>query len=235
MLLFSGRRAQVRGRYSHVQSSRVPRRDRFNRADCVAFDRWRARWIPARNRRTRPKGWTRPLASSLPGSPSASPGSAPRLPSRSRPRRPLLAAEGHTIYPFHLGDLNIPTPSQLVEASFRLFATARPATARTPASPSFVSRLGGGHQRLARGAATRRERGRPAGRKARHRQVHARSDESGRRGALPEPGLSNLRAPRSNSTGASRFPTATSRAEHGFVIDLDSLEAASRPGRACSS
>src|ERR1019366_1730774 len=29
------------------------------------------------------------------------------------------AAKGHHVYPFHLGDLNIPTPSNVVEASFK--------------------------------------------------------------------------------------------------------------------
>jgi aspartate/methionine/tyrosine aminotransferase len=30
-----------------------------------------------------------------------------------------FAAEGHTVYPFHLGDLNIATPDNIVEASFK--------------------------------------------------------------------------------------------------------------------
>ena len=30
-----------------------------------------------------------------------------------------FAAEGNTVYPFHLGDLNIPTPANIVEASFK--------------------------------------------------------------------------------------------------------------------
>jgi aspartate/methionine/tyrosine aminotransferase len=30
-----------------------------------------------------------------------------------------FAAEGNTVYPFHLGDLNLPTPSNVVEASFK--------------------------------------------------------------------------------------------------------------------
>src|SRR5665648_560999 len=30
-----------------------------------------------------------------------------------------LAAQGKTVYPFHLGDLNIPTPDSVVEASFK--------------------------------------------------------------------------------------------------------------------
>src|ERR1035438_2715911 len=29
------------------------------------------------------------------------------------------AAKGNRVYPFHLGDLNIPTPSNVVEASFK--------------------------------------------------------------------------------------------------------------------
>ena len=30
-----------------------------------------------------------------------------------------FAAQGNHVYPFHLGDLNIPTPSNVVEASFK--------------------------------------------------------------------------------------------------------------------
>ncbi|GIK42580.1 MAG: aminotransferase [Chloroflexota bacterium] len=30
-----------------------------------------------------------------------------------------FAAQGHKVYPFHLGDLNLPTPSNVVEASFK--------------------------------------------------------------------------------------------------------------------
>ena len=47
-----------------------------------------------------------------------------------------LAAQGRTIYPFHLGDLNIPTaePHRRGDAA-RPSATARPRTAPTPASP----------------------------------------------------------------------------------------------------
>ena len=51
-----------------------------------------------------------------------------------------FGAEGHTIYPFHLGDLNIPTPATSSRRPSRPFTTARPATARTPASPSFARR-----------------------------------------------------------------------------------------------
>src|ERR1019366_366266 len=30
-----------------------------------------------------------------------------------------FAAQGHHVYPFHLGDLNLPTPNNVVEASFK--------------------------------------------------------------------------------------------------------------------
>ena len=32
------------------------------------------------------------------------------------------AAKGHKVYPFHLGDINIPTPSNIVEASMKAIA-----------------------------------------------------------------------------------------------------------------
>ncbi len=36
-----------------------------------------------------------------------------------------FAAQGHRVYPFHLGDLNIPTPPNVVEASFRAIRDGR--------------------------------------------------------------------------------------------------------------
>ena len=30
-----------------------------------------------------------------------------------------FAAQGHHVYPFHLGDLNLPTPENIVEATYR--------------------------------------------------------------------------------------------------------------------
>ena len=51
--------------------------------------------------------------------PSASAASAPRRRSPSPPRPHEWRALGHTVYPFHLGDMDLPTPENVVEAAFR--------------------------------------------------------------------------------------------------------------------
>ena len=33
-----------------------------------------------------------------------------------------FAAKGNEVYPFHIGDLNIPTPGNIVEAAFKAIA-----------------------------------------------------------------------------------------------------------------
>ena len=50
-------------------------------------------------------------------SPSACSASAPRRPSPSRPRPPSGARQGNKVYPFHLGDMDLPTPQNIVEAA----------------------------------------------------------------------------------------------------------------------
>ena len=46
------------------------------------------------------------------------------------------AAKGNKVYPFHLGDIDLATPRNIVEAADRAIAERRTATAPTPASPS---------------------------------------------------------------------------------------------------
>ena len=45
--------------------------------------------------------------------------SAPRRPSPSPPRPPRGAATGNKVYPFHLGDMNLPTPENIVDGAFK--------------------------------------------------------------------------------------------------------------------
>ena len=37
----------------------------------------------------------------------------------------VFAAKGHDVYPFHIGDLNIPTPANVVEAAFKAIADGK--------------------------------------------------------------------------------------------------------------
>ena len=127
MLLFSAGtpRLEVGIRTSQIQSGRRGATGSTG-TDCDAFDRWRARWIPVKDRPTRLRGQTRPLARDGTAAIPFAPKIAERI-SRLGTETAFavsaeaaaFGAEGHTIYPFHLGDLNIPTPSNVVEASFK--------------------------------------------------------------------------------------------------------------------
>ena len=106
-----------------------------------------------------------------------------------------FAAQGNIMYPFHLGDLNLPTPPNIVEASFKAIADGK--TGYCP--NAGIPRAAGGprrrRERLARHDLRSGERRDSARWQARHRQVHPRPHEPWRRGALPEPRLSDLRVP----------------------------------------
>ena len=92
----------------------------------MSFDRWRSRWILPKGRPTRPKCQTRPLREDREPTTLVGPRIAGRIARLGTEtafavsaEAAAFAAEGNHVYPFHLGDLNIPTPSNVVEASFK--------------------------------------------------------------------------------------------------------------------
>ena len=51
------------------------------------------------------------------------------------------SSRGNEVFPFHLGDLNLPTPSNVSAAMQRAVAEGRTATARMPALRRYARRL----------------------------------------------------------------------------------------------
>ncbi len=105
------------------------------------------------------------------------------------------AARGNRVYPFHLGDIDLATPANIVEAMNRAIAEGKtgycPAAGIAPLREALAANIGAarGHR------AARRQHRRPARRQAGDHQVHPDPDEPRRRRALPESRVSDLREP----------------------------------------
>ena len=67
-----------------------------------------------------------------------------------------FAAQGNDVYPFHLGDLNIPTPSNIVEASFKAIRDGKTGLLPERRHPGAARRAGRRRERLARPRLQRR-------------------------------------------------------------------------------
>ena len=136
-----------------------------------------------------------------------------------------VARQGHTVYPFHLGDMDLPTPQNIVDGvRSRPCATARPATAPTPASRRCARRwppMSSASHGTRPGPAERRH---PARRQAGDRQVHPGPHEPRRRGPLPQPRLPDLREPDRVPRRGGAARTATSRAAENFELDFEAME-----------
>ena len=127
--------------------------------------------------------------------PSASDASGPRRRSPSPPRRASGESLGHTVYPFHLGDMDLPTPENIVEAAFRAIRDGKTGYCPNAGIPELREALAadvGASHGVAYAAGERR---RPAGRQARHREVPPHAHGPRRRGPLPQPRVPHLREP----------------------------------------
>ena len=121
------------------------------------------------------------------------------------------AAKGNRIYPFHLGDLDLATPANVVAAMDRAIADGKTGYCPAAGIPQLREALAddiGGRRGLQYSPAQRR---RPARRQAGDHQVHPGGDEPRRRGALPEPRLPDLREPDRVLRRRGQGRTATSR------------------------
>ena len=99
------------------------------------------------------------------------------------------AAKGNRVYPFHLGDINLPTPANVVEAMNRAIADGK--TGYCAGRRHRPAARGAGRRRRRRAAALHygpRQRRGAAGWQAGDRQVPAGRDEPRRRRAVPDPG-----------------------------------------------
>ena len=104
-------------------------------------------------------------------------------------------ALGHTVYPFHLGDMDLRTPENVVEAAFRAIRDGKTGYCPNAGIPELREALAadvGASRGVDVRAAARR---RAAGRQARHREVPAHAHGPRRRGPLPQPRLPDLREP----------------------------------------
>ena len=103
-----------------------------------------------------------------------------------------LAAQGRTVYPFHLGDLNLATPANIAEAATRALRDGKTTYCPNAGIAELREAIAHDVGTRPRPRLRRRERERAAGRQAGHRQVPAHAHGPRRRGALPQPGLSHL-------------------------------------------
>ena len=104
-------------------------------------------------------------------------------------------ALGHTVYPFHLGDMDLPTPENITEAAFRAIKDGKTGYCPNAGIPELREALAA-DVAASHGMRLRtRERRRAARRQAGHREVPAHADGPRRRGPLPQPRLSHLREP----------------------------------------
>ena len=106
-----------------------------------------------------------------------------------------LAAQGRDVYPFHMGELDFPTPPNIVEACARALRDGK--TKYTPNGGVAELRDAlafdvGRDRGVTYGAGERRH---TAGRQAGDRQVPAGPHGPGRRGPVSEPGLPDLLVP----------------------------------------
>ena len=88
-----------------------------------------------------------------------------------------------------------PTPQNIMDAAERAMRDGKTGYCPNAGILPLREALAADVERLAPARARPAERGHPAGRQARDRQVHPRAHEPGRRGALSQPGLPDLREP----------------------------------------
>ena len=136
-----------------------------------------------------------------------------------------FAAEGNVVYPFHLGDLNIATPANVVEASFKAIRDGKtgycpnagiPSCGR-PSPPTSTPRTG---------AATRAENVaiQPGGKPVIGKFLLALMNP-GDEVLYPNPGYPIYES-QIEFHGGVAVPYGYLEGEKGFVIDLEALEAA---------
>jgi len=163
-----------------------------------------------------------------PGLLSASPVWEQRPRSRCRPKRPPFAAQGHHVYPFHLGDLNIPTPNNVVEASFKAIREGKTGYCPNAGIPELRSAVAADMKRLARPQLRRGERRHRDGGKPVIGKFMLALMNPGDEVLYPNPGYPIYES-QIEFHGGVAVPYSYLEGEHGFVIDLDALEAAITP------
>ena len=135
-----------------------------------------------------------------------------------------FAAQGNTVYPFHLGDMNIPTPANVMDAATKAMREGKTGYCPNAGIPRLRDALAAdvsasrGVRYAAENVAIQ-----PGG-KPTIGKFFLTLLNPGRRGALPQPGLPHLRVADRVPRRGAPCPIATSRASDTFTIDLDHLK-----------
>jgi aspartate/methionine/tyrosine aminotransferase len=138
------------------------------------------------------------------------------------------AAKGNRVYPFHLGDLNIPTPSNVVEASFKAIKDGKTGYCPNAGIPELraavAADISASHG-LSYGAENVAIE--PGGKPVIGKFMLALMNP-GDEVLYPNPGYPIYES-QIEFNGGVAVPYSYLEGEHGFVIDLDALEAAITP------
>jgi aspartate/methionine/tyrosine aminotransferase len=139
-----------------------------------------------------------------------------------------FAAEGNTVYPFHLGDLNIPTPANIVEASFKAIRDGKTGYCPNAGIPELRAALA---EDLNRSHATSYELEnvavQPGGKPVIGKFILTLMNP-GDEVLYPNPGYPIYES-QIEFHGGVAVPYSFLEGEQGFAIDLDALEAAITP------
>jgi aspartate/methionine/tyrosine aminotransferase len=139
-----------------------------------------------------------------------------------------FAAQGHHVYPFHLGDLNIPTPSNVVEASFKAIRDGKTGYCPNAGIPALRDALAvdvnasHGLNYTAESVAIQ-----PGGKPVIGKFMLALMNP-GDEVLYPNPGYPIYES-QIEFHGGVAVPYGYLEGEHGFEIDLEALEAAITP------
>jgi len=136
-----------------------------------------------------------------------------------------LAAEGHHVYPFHIGDLNLPTPHNIVEASFKAIRDGKTGYCPNAGIPALRAALAAevatthGLSYTAENVSIQ-----PGGKPVIGKFILALMNP-GDEVLYPNPGYPIYES-QIEFHGGVAVPYGHLEGEHGFEIDLDALEAA---------
>ena len=139
-----------------------------------------------------------------------------------------FAAEDHHVYPFHLGDINIPTPENIVEASFKAIRDGRTGYCPSAGIPALRAALAAdmsashGVQYAAENVAIQ-----PGGKPVIGKFVLTLMNP-GDKVLYPNPGYPIYES-QIEFHGGIAVPYGYLEGDHGFAIDLEALEAAITP------
>jgi len=132
-------------------------------------------------------------------------------------------ADGHNVYPFHLGDINLPTPENIVEASFKAIRDGKTGYCPAAGIPALRGALAAdvnashGTSYTAENVAIQ-----PGGKPVIGKFILALMNP-GDEVLYPNPGYPIYESQIEFHDGVA-VPYGFSEGKHGFVIDLDALE-----------